>query len=409
MVSNQCKPCSYNCKKCTSESQCTECYDGYYMDAMSNCRACDYKCLRCQVINNLSKCSLCDDGSYLDTVTQSCKLCPVGAKTCVNPTNIIDCQSAYLKSSNSLFCTPCTSNCVTCPSTPSTCTVCATGYYVSSGSCRLCNVSNCATCVGVGSSVYCSQCSEGYYRVNNTLCGSCPLNCRVCSSSSICTTCKTNYYIQGGGCSPVLTPIANCLVSSNQTTNSINKCTTCSPNFYLSSSSLQCIPCSLTCSACYGDHFGRCTACNNNSKLFNQMCLPYPYLDSNKMQLFYTPSANGGLFSGGTVMCGGLMLQGTTISVDLSGLAAYKLVVNCKIFTDIAGQQFSLTLNSFSTNNSSPSTLSFVQSSSSSAFQLCPSSNSSLFSSVSSVTFSTVKLSNTLALASSSSMQVYLS
>jgi hypothetical protein len=53
------------------------------------CKPCDYKCTKCQVINNISKCSLCDDGAYLDSTTSSCKLCPVGAKTCVDSSNII--------------------------------------------------------------------------------------------------------------------------------------------------------------------------------------------------------------------------------------------------------------------------------------------------------------------------------
>jgi hypothetical protein len=31
--------------------------------------ACNYKCLKCLIVNNISKCSLCDTATYLDTTT----------------------------------------------------------------------------------------------------------------------------------------------------------------------------------------------------------------------------------------------------------------------------------------------------------------------------------------------------
>lgn len=321
-----------------------------------------------------------------------------------------------MKSSNSLFCTPCIVNCLSCPSTTSNCTVCSTGYFASNGICKICNITNCQTCVAAGSLTYCSLCNDGYYRVNNTVCGSCPLNCKTCSTSTLCTTCKTNYFIQAGGCSAVTTLIPNCIAYSNQTTNTINKCTSCATSFYLSSTSLQCIPCSLTCTACYGDHFGRCTACATTAKLFNQMCLPLPYIDSNKMQLYFTPAANIANFVGGSAYCAGLMYQGSTISISLNNMAAYKLLISYRLLTDIAGQQFSVTLNTSTTSTSllNPGTTStsFTQSSSSLSYQLCTqySLNSSLFSaSSSSLTFTTVQLSNTLVLSSSaSSLSLYL-
>lgn len=144
MVNNQCRPCAYNCRLCTSQSACTQCYDGFYLNSSTSlCLPCDYKCLKCQVVNSLSKCSQCDAGSYLDTTSLVCKLCPMGAKTCSDQTSIIECNPGYLKSSNSLFCTQCTSNCISCPSSNTVCSVCQNGYYVSSGICRKCNISNC--------------------------------------------------------------------------------------------------------------------------------------------------------------------------------------------------------------------------------------------------------------------------
>ncbi len=424
MINNQCKPCAYNCKSCTSEYTCNICYDGYYT-SNGVCLPCNYKCLKCQVINNISKCSLCDNGAYLDQNTLTCKLCPIGAQSCVDSTNIISCNAGYLKSSNSLFCTPCISNCISCPSSTNVCTVCITGYYVVSGQCKLCNVSNCATCVAVGMTVYCSACNTGYYRVNNTLCGSCPLKCQICSSSTICTTCTTGYYINAGGCSPVNTIIPNCSVYSNQTSNNMNKCTTCISGYYLSTSALQCIPCSITCTTCYGDHFGRCTACTNTSKLFNQMCIPYTYIATNQLQLYYTAANNGNIgnnnnFIGGNVICGSLLYQGSSISINLNSLASYKLVINYRLFSDIPNQLFTLSLNSNTTSTSLYSTLnnnnvtntSYSQSTSTLSYQLCTLLNitASYYSQISTVTFTSVLLSNTLIFTSvSPTLNLYIS
>jgi hypothetical protein len=260
------------------------------------------------------------------------------------------------------------------------------------------------------------------YRVNNTLCGICPSNCQICSSAILCTTCSTGYYINAGGCSPVTTIIPNCSIYSNQTSNGIYRCTSCISGYYLSTTALQCIPCSITCNSCYGDHFGRCTACANTSKLFNQMCIPNSYISSNQLKLYYTAAGNGanGNFMGGSSICGSLLYQGITISLNLNNLAAYKLVINYKLFSDIPGQQFTVSLNSntkltslYSILNSNTSAFtSSTHTTSSLSYQLCTSSNttSSYYSRISSLTFNQVLLQNKLTFTSvSSSLNLYIS
>lgn len=395
LADNQCRPCPYNCKKCTTQSTCSQCYDGYYLDtSTSACMACDYKCIKCQVVNSISKCSACEDGAYLDTNTLTCKLCPMGAKTCADATTIVECESGYLKSSNSLFCTACPANCVSCPSSTSVCSVCASGYYMSAGVCRRCNITNCDICTAVSSSVYCTTCASGYYRSSSTVCSACPLNCRVCSSATVCTTCRSGYYIQGGGCALVSTLIDSCDVYSNATVNTVNKCTTCMNGYYVSTTGLQCVPCSIMCSSCYGDHYGRCTACNSNAKLFNQMCIPYSYTSSSKVQLYYTAAADGIRLGGGSNICSSLLYTGTAIRLELNGLSAYKLVVKYRIFTDAPSQAYNLSLNSSTnssttlTSNTSYSTT--MQVSSALGYQLCTnsSSNASYYSHINTSTFS---------------------
>jgi hypothetical protein len=200
------------------------------MDNTSNkCKSCNYKCLTCQVANSLSKCSLCDTGSFLDPTTLSCSICPLGAQTCVDQTIIQSCLPGYLKSSNSMFCSPCTDNCLSCPISTTNCSVCNPGYYISSGFCNICNIPNCSVCTGVGASVYCTTCTNGFYKFNNTYCSVCPSNCFNCLNSSVCTNCSAGYYIQGGGCSliPLSLLINNCAFYSNLTVNGSYPCTNC--------------------------------------------------------------------------------------------------------------------------------------------------------------------------------------
>lgn len=84
--------------------------------------------------------------------------------------------------------------------------------------------------------------------------------------------------------------------SSNVTVSNNNgyQCNTCQASYYISniniSSPSQCLPCSILCIQCYGNHFGRCTACASNAVLYNQMCIPLPYVSNSVMQLYYTPT-----------------------------------------------------------------------------------------------------------------------
>jgi hypothetical protein len=266
------------------------------------CRPCNYKCLNCQVVNTISKCSLCDAGSYLNPDTLSCALCPLGAQTCLDATTIQSCLPGYQKSSNSMFCSPCPSFCLSCPSSVSVCSTCQTGYYTSTtGICKVCNISNCNSCTAVGSNVYCSTCNAGYFKYNNTVCSACVSNCLSCTNATICISCAANYYLQSGGC--VLVPAANrllnCIYYSFNTSNNNNngyQCNTCQSSYYLSPSSSssvsQCLTCSILCTQCYGNHFGRCTSCTSNAILFNQMCIAIPYINSNTIQLYYTATNN---------------------------------------------------------------------------------------------------------------------
>ena len=70
------------------------------------------------------------------------------------------------------------------------------------------------------------------------------------------------------------------------------------------------------------------------------MCIPYSYISSNQLQLYYTSSGNRANtnFMGESSICRSFLYQGVTISLNLYNLGAYKLVVNYKLFSDIPGQ-----------------------------------------------------------------------
>lgn len=285
---------------------------------MEKCILCSDRCLSCTVINSITKCSSCQTGTYLDTVTQSCKSCPIGAKSCSSPTAIIDCQSGYRKSSNSLYCTPCPSNCLSCPTSDTVCSSCAIGYYLNTSSlCSQCNLDKCVTCGRSGSTVLCTSCLSGYFLISGT-CRACSSNCRKCTSATTCTVCNTEYFLSSGTCSAVTTSVSNC-----QTYSSSTVCSTCATSYYLSSN--VCYPCSLLCSTCDGPHFGRCSVCNSNAAFFNKMCLITNFPSTTTYNLYYSFPASIGLVSSGTLSCESQYVTGTIITINLNNLKAYKL------------------------------------------------------------------------------------
>ncbi len=277
------------------------------------------------MVNSISKCSACEDGAYLDTVTQTCKSCPRGAKTCSSSTAIIDCNSGFKKSSNSLYCTGCPSNCISCPVVDTTCASCGTGYYLNSGQCIKCTIPNCSACLKSGSTIACTTCNSGFL-LNSGTCNNCPFNCRTCSSASVCTACNTGYYILGGACSPVNVPVTNCITYSSS-----NSCSSCNSGFYLTNN--ICYPCSLLCSACDSTHFGRCLSCNPNAAFFNRMCLITNFPSPSTFNTYYSFPGSSSLVTSGSLGCGNQYITGTKITINLNNLRAFKLEISWKVYS----------------------------------------------------------------------------
>lgn len=98
-------------------------------------------------------------------------------------------------------------------------------------------------------------------------------------------------------------------------------------------------------------------------------------------------------FTGGSLFCVNLY-QGTTISIQLNDLSAYKIDVHVRVYTQTGSQSYTLTMNSNSHTLQSTTT----------QYSLC---SSSLYISDNTVTFSDITINNTLTISSASS--IYLS
>ncbi len=398
LSNNSCKPCPYDCQYCSSETICTTCGKGFYMDTTTaRCLLCSDRCLSCTVVNLITKCSSCDSGTYLDSVTQSCKSCPTGAKTCSSSTAIIDCQTGYKKASNSLYCTACPSNCISCPVSDSVCATCSTGYYLNVSSCVKCTISNCNTCSKSGSTVYCTSCASGYL-LKSGACVGCPSNCKTCTSTTTCTVCNESYYALSGACSSVSTAVSNCATYSSATA-----CSACSSSFYLTSS--QCYPCSLLCATCDGSHFGRCTACNSNAALFNKMCRITNFPSTSTYNLYFSFPGSFNLITSGALSCSNQYVSGSVITISLDNLKTSKLEISWKVFSQSSESAYSVALSNTGGNFSS----SFSTSSSSKLTGICDNDSSTSYLDIQkSQSFTTIKKLNALTFSTANGVSLLL-
>ncbi|KAL4472324.1 hypothetical protein ABPG72_002807 [Tetrahymena utriculariae] len=336
---NVCSVCSSNCVNCVDQLICSQCQNGYILDADNQCVVCSQTCKTCS--NLVYQCTSCFDGYYLDILSNTCSPCIAGCKQCNNSAscNIGQCINPYFYDNNSQNCVLCSPQCLSCTDS-STCTSCEDGYVLISGSCtqcdqqckicsqstskctecyqnfnfnflsencspkylcscsggKICDSSNQCVCVQGNydsSNVctkcisHCQDCQNGStcqtcfppYVLTNTQtcvlnkcdstqyfdgnqCQFCPPGCLACTSSQVCTICVNGYYLQtkpNGNtlCLPCNYPCATC---SNSTS-----CSSCSPNFTLSNSG-------------YCQHLYHCKSTDSNSKCQN--CIDKFYLDT---------------------------------------------------------------------------------------------------------------------------------
>jgi proprotein convertase subtilisin/kexin type 5 len=126
--------------------------------------------------------NICPSGTYANSISQSCNLCPYSCSNCISSLNCTTCINNYTLTSTNQ-CKPnisnCTSpNCQYCsPTSQSQCSQCLPSY----------NLFN-STCI--------NSCPTGTYSQNGQ-CIACQVNCIACTAAS-CLSCNNlTYYYQG--------------------------------------------------------------------------------------------------------------------------------------------------------------------------------------------------------------------
>lgn len=227
-----CRTCSViasNCTSCPSSSylsnyQCI-CLQGYFFNGVL-CSQCDVRCQACVTTStNCQSCNplhgttlngsscVCSSNQYQNVSNYVCINCNSYCLTCTSNTktsclscysymqrqlsasNTCDCISGYFDN-GVLNCTPCVSPCSTCVGgTTLNCTACITGYTLIGSSCMPQIV--CANYYWDGVCV--NTCpNTTFYGAN--ICSPCINNCLTCTSNTVCTSCKTNFYLSSSGC-----------------------------------------------------------------------------------------------------------------------------------------------------------------------------------------------------------------
>lgn len=178
------------CYECTTSSYCVTCMIGYQLNP-SNAGCSKIPCLdsHCTLCTISTTCSQCDYLNSYYLTAGTCQLCNAAANMFINITD-----PTY----PCLACTP--ANCQVCSSLTS-CSVCmqANGYFANPGDslCYLCSatISNCQTCSGY---LICQVCSPPFVlnstsAIPNGQCIPCPLlGCATCLDINTCQTCDYN-------------------------------------------------------------------------------------------------------------------------------------------------------------------------------------------------------------------------
>ena len=100
---NICLKCGNNCKICSNENNCLECFEGFYLTQNNNneeerekyiCKKCNKGSKKCSDEN---ECLICDNNYYEENENGEIKCihCPEGCDNCMNKFNCIKCKDNY--------------------------------------------------------------------------------------------------------------------------------------------------------------------------------------------------------------------------------------------------------------------------------------------------------------------------
>ncbi|KAM3135886.1 hypothetical protein pb186bvf_012015 [Paramecium bursaria] len=225
----------------------TNCPLSTYQDSNYKCRDCQERCFQCDNNNN---CLVCNDSYYL--YQSRCVVqCPIALK-------YMDTMSGVCRS--------------TCPN----------NSFTKGNLCV-------QTCDLLIQNTQCiSKCNDGYYQ-SGVYCAQCQSQCQTCDSYLECTSCDTNYYLDGTECNLTCPNFMNqivwkctndctgvvsgkyCLTDcpSNLVLYQSNCIQSCPKGFYIDNN--QCASCPSQCILCTAQN--SCSSCSIGYYLNNQQCI----------------------------------------------------------------------------------------------------------------------------------------
>jgi len=267
-TSNQCDPCVYPCKTCSSDVSCNTCAtdkvyylladytcslicntsNGYWINPTNGiqCISCSSNCLTC-ANNSNTGCTKCNStyflynggcsagscplaGQYADSVN-SCFNCDISCLSCSGSgsSNCIICKASYKNSSG---------NCVSsCPSTQFTFPNNTCGCLADCLTCLASSSTFCTSCNSLGGLTYYSYkgvcyntCPSQTFNNGDGTCAACISNCLICSDNISCSQCTPNNYLYSNKC------YSDCNLISDQ--------------FDISQDGLSCYKCPTGCDTC---------------------------------------------------------------------------------------------------------------------------------------------------------------
>ena len=292
-------------RRCSPDAQCLECLDlvSMFPDQydLKDCPPCDDTCKTCSGPSN-TDCTSCETGFFLDK-DGTCEPCDKSCATCDGPADT-DCQTCpigYVLGDKGDCVVPCDPSCDTCDGPSDTdCITCPPTSYLSGGKCidvpvcvkldfhhdestnalgpnKCYNDCDCDSSRRCGPDGVCRECM--YLAVLyptqylKETCPPCDDSCHSCQGPSAqdCTSCDSDKVLIGGVCEPC---DYTCLTCNDVNS---NNCLSCDEDHILSDGSCIKPPpsCKSDCLTCDPDNRDNCVTCPDGQILTNTFrCIP---------------------------------------------------------------------------------------------------------------------------------------